>query len=45
MNSNMIDKTIKDMKSGKIPSSSGVTTEILKISGKVGYGPVTYKVR
>ncbi|XP_036363597.1 uncharacterized protein LOC118765482 [Octopus sinensis] len=41
VNTSMIIEAIKDMKTRKAPGPSGITTEMLKISGGVGYGLVT----
>lgn len=37
VNISLMDKVIKDMKTGKIPGPSGIPTDMFKIYGNVGY--------
>lgn len=42
INNSVIEKAIKDMNRGKALCPSGITTEMLKISGEVLHGLVTH---
>lgn len=42
INNSLDDKTMKDMKTRRTPSPLGITTKMLTISSRVGYGLVIH---